>query len=296
MTYIGRGFGGLAAGNTSVVGAYGVAEMSDEQIMRVAPSVFATGRHESRSDRYTYIPTSEIVAGMRENGLVPVAAMQGRSRVEGKADFTKHLIRFRPAGEVVTARRIGGLYPEVVVVNSHDGTSAYQVMAGLLRLVCLNGMLVSDRELSSVKVPHKGDVVGRVIEGSFTVVEESRRAIETADHWAGITLNRDEQQVMAEAAHMLRFADADGETTTAIRPEQLLAARRREDQGDTLWHVGNRIQENAIRGGLQAMGRDANNRPRMSTMRPVQSIDGDVKLNRALWRLGEEMARLKAAA
>jgi Domain of unknown function (DUF932) len=88
----------------------------------------------------------QTVAGMRDNGFMPVDAKQGRSRVPGKEDFTKHLIRFRPAGEVVTTRRIGGLYPEVVVVNSHDGTSAYKVMAGLLRMVCLNGMIVADRE------------------------------------------------------------------------------------------------------------------------------------------------------
>lgn len=295
MTFVTRGFGNL--GGSAVVGAYGVNPMTDDQLRSLAPSIFAETRHESRSERYTYIPTSEIVTGMRDNGFVPVYAKQGVSRVPGKADFTKHMIRFRPAGEPVTARRIGGLYPEVVVVNSHDGTSTYNVMAGLLRLVCLNGMLTSDRELSSVKVPHKGDILGQVIEGSFTVIEESRKAIEVADHWAGVPLNREETMIMAEAAHVLRFADpVTGELDTPVQADQLLTARRNEDHGNDLWRVTNRIQENAIRGGLRAMGQDANNRTRRSTTREVRGIDADVKLNRALWHLSERMAELKQAA
>lgn len=55
------------------------------------------------------------------------------------------------------------------------------------------------------------------------------------------------------------------------------------------------VQENAIRGGLTAWGRDAHNRPRRVTSREVTGIDGDVRLNRALWQLTERMAELKGA-
>ena len=65
--------------------------------------------------------------------------------------------------------------------------------------------------------------------------------------------------------------------------------------GDDLWRVFNRVQENAIRGGLTAWGRDAQNRPRRVTSREVTGIDGDVRLNRALWTLTERMAELKRA-
>jgi hypothetical protein len=291
MSYINRSF---ATGSHSINGRD---TLSDDQLRRLAPSIFAAERHESRSERYSYIPTSEVVAGMRENGFVPVSAKQGNSRIEGKENFTKHLVRFRPVDETVVARQIGGLYPEVIIVNSHDGTSSYKVMAGLLRLVCLNGMVKSDRSLANINIPHKGNIVDRVIEGSFTVINESRAAIETAKNWAGVTLSGDEQTVMAEAVHSLRFeADDEGRPTTAIKPAQLLRARRREDVGSSLWNVTNVLQENMIRGGLSAMGRDANNRPRLSTMREVKGIDADVKLNRALWMLSERMAELKNAA
>jgi hypothetical protein len=269
--------------------------LDNDALRSLAPSIFAADKHESRSDRYAYIPTAEIVDGMRANGFQPVYAKQGSSRIEGKEAFTKHLIRFRHQGEDIVTRKIGGIYPEVVVVNSHDGTSAYKVQAGCMRLVCLNGMLVSDRELASVSVPHKGDVMSQVIEGSFEVLSESQKAVGAADAWAGVNLKRDEMMVMAEAAHVIRFGDAEGNVETPIKADQLLARRRREDDGSDLWRTFNRIQENAIRGGLTAWGTDANNRPRRVTSREVKGIDSDVKINKALWLLTERMAALKAA-
>jgi hypothetical protein len=279
----------------AITGAYGTRALSDDQLMRVAPSIFAVDRHESRSDRYTYIPTSEVVAGMRREGMVPVTATQGRCRVEGKADFTKHAIRFMPVEQPIELRQIGGLIPTITIINSHDGTSCYKVLAGLLRLICTNGMLVSDRELTNISIPHKGDIVSNVIEGSFTVVQESRRAIEQADAWSSIALTRDERQIFSEAAHLVRFADSEGEIATTVRPDQLLVPRRYEDQGTDLWHTQNVVQENCIRGGLHGVGRGADGRMRQSTSRPINSIDSDTKVNRALWLLAERMAELKAA-
>ena len=270
--------------------------LDNDQLRKLAPSAFATEAHSSRSSRYTYIPTSEVIDGMRENGFLPVFAKQGASRIAGKADFTKHLIRFRHQGQAPQLRRVGDTFPEIVLVNSHDGTSAYKIMSGMFRLVCLNGMIVADRLDGGLTVHHKGDIVGQVIEGSYTVLEESRRALTAADEWAGVTLNRDEQVAMAEAAHVLRFGDADGETETPIKAAQLLNVRRQADNAPDLWRTFNRVQENVIRGGVTAWGRDANNRPRRVTTREVKGIDQDVRLNRALWVLGERMAALKGAA
>lgn len=281
---------------TRTTGHGGTEPMSNEQIMRAAPSAFAVDKHESRSVRYAYIPTSEVIDGLRANGFVPMFAKQGRSRVPGKAEFTKHLIRFRHAGQAAGLRKVGDTYPEVILVNSHDGTSAYKIMAGLFRLVCLNGMVVSDREFANVSIPHKGNVTDLVIEGSYTVLSESRKALEAADVWAGVTLSRPEQIIMAEAAHTVRFGDSQGETETLIKPEQLLSVRRHDDQGTDLWRTANTIQENVIRGGLSAWGRDANGRPRRTTTREVNGIDADVKMNKALWLLSERMAQIKGAA
>ena len=113
------------------------APMTDDAIRAVAPSVFASEAHESRSERYSYVPTIDVLAGLRREGFEVFDARQSRSRIEGKSDFTKHMLRLRPAGAVKVAESV----PEVVLVNSHDGTSSYQMMQGLYRLVCSNGMI-----------------------------------------------------------------------------------------------------------------------------------------------------------
>ena len=270
------------------------APMTDDDLRQVAPSIFATDRHESRSERFTYIPTYEVVAGLRAQGFVPVRAIQGNSRVEGKAEFTKHMIRFQHP-DFAARRSMGAVAPEVVLLNAHDGTSSYRTMSGVFRSICTNSMIVMEDGATDLRIPHKGDVLSQVIEGSFTVIEQSRLTLDRADAWAGVQLDQAEAQVMAEAAHIVRFGDAEGETETPIKPAQLLAPRRRDDVGNDLWRVFNRVQENAIRGGLSAIGRDANNRPRRATSRPVKAIDADVKINRALWHLTERMAALKGA-
>jgi hypothetical protein len=64
--------------------------LSDDQIRRYAPSVFADRPWQAMSDLYSFVPTSDVVSAMRQNGFVPVKAMQSRTRIEGKGDFTKH--------------------------------------------------------------------------------------------------------------------------------------------------------------------------------------------------------------
>ncbi len=268
--------------------------LDNQQIAAMAPSAFATEAHVSRSSRYAYIPTSSVIDGLRAEGFLPVSAKQGGSRIAGKAEFTKHMIRFRYQGQVPALRTVGETFPEIVLINSHDGTSAYHIMAGVFRLVCLNGMVVADRTDGARSVAHKGNVVDNVIDASFTVLGESRKALGAAEEWSAVSLNRDERQVFAESAHLLRFGDSEGETDTAIRPDQMLQVRRNEDRGTDLWSTFNVAQENAIRGGLTAMGRDANGRRRRTTTREVNGIDQDVKLNKALWLLSERMAALKS--
>lgn len=67
--------------------------LTDEQLHRIAPSIFATTAHSSRSERFTPVPTINVINGMRHAGFYPVAAKQSGSRVEDRKDFTKHLPR-----------------------------------------------------------------------------------------------------------------------------------------------------------------------------------------------------------
>jgi hypothetical protein len=266
--------------------------MSEDELRRIAPSVFAQTAHESRSERFKPIPTIEVVRGLAKEGFVVVGAKQSVTRVEGKAPYTKHLLRLRKEDDRSYA--VGDTVAEMLLKNANDGTSIYDLFAGLFRIRCLNSLVAMQNSISNVKVRHTGkDVVGKVIEGTFTVIEDAKLALAAPQDWAQIQLDRDEKLAMAEAARVLRFGDAEGNVNTPIQATQLLEARRRDDTENNLWTNFNVIQENAIRGGLHGVAIDANNRPRRITTRSVNGIDGDVRLNRALWTLANKMAELK---
>lgn len=275
-----------------------------DALKRYVPSAFATQPHESRSRNYAYIETSQIIDGLIAEGFQPFKAVQSRSRIEGKTEFTKHMIRFRHADAIAT--QVGGNVPEVILINSHDGSSAYKLLSGIFRVVCTNGLVVCERNMGELSIPHKGNVVHKVIEGSFQIIEDSRKSLQTIDRWSNLRLTSGEQNVFAEAAHSLRFADADGKIDTPITASQLLTPRRSEDRDTNgawsrpapdLYRTLNVVQENAIRGGLSARRPGSRDTPsRMVTTREVRGIDQDVRLNRALWQLAEKMAELKGSA
>ena len=104
--------------------------LAEDQMRQAAPSIFAEGKHASRSERYTYIPTIEVLRGLRKEGFEPFMVAQSKSRIEGKSEFTKHMIRMRHAGHVEARPEAN----EIILINSHDGASSYQMLAGVFRL------------------------------------------------------------------------------------------------------------------------------------------------------------------
>lgn len=261
-----------------------------DQIRQAAPSAFAAEPYHGMSQRYTYLPTVDVIRGMMQAGFQPFAAMQSRTSIDDKREHTKHLIRFRAAN--VTVSNVGDVFPEIVLVNSHDGTSAYKLMAGMFRLVCGNGLIVADTMIASLSIKHSGNVIEQAARGSVELVDRMPAALDTVDRWKSLQLTTGEQSAFAAAAHVVRFADADGAVTTPIQPAQLLRPRRWDDKASDLWSVFNRVQENVIKGGLHAYKSGATVR---TATRQVKGIDQDVRLNRALWTLGEKMAELRGA-
>jgi hypothetical protein len=279
----------------STSSAYGFGQttaISDAEIMRRAPSVFAEEAHQSRSTKYVYIPTSEIVSALRNEGWLPTLAQQSRVRDESRQAHTKHLLRFRHSDDLNTPAKVDDTVPEIVLLNSHDGTSSYQLHAGLFRFVCSNGMVVADTCITQQRIPHKGDIVDNVIEGVYSIVEDLPEVVGQVEAFRSLNLSADEEQIFGQAAMALRWEKPE---ESGFSPELVTRARRREDKGADLWSTFNRTQENLVRGGLHGWKRDANNRPRRATSREIKGVQQNVQLNKALWTLAEEMRKLKAA-
>jgi hypothetical protein len=263
--------------------AIGTVAISDEQLNALAPSVFASQPIAGVSDRYSFLPTSSILNGMRENGWVPVRAEQQSVRTEARRGFQKHLIRFARAEHLATWDK-NQVRPEVVLLNSHDKSSAYQLHCGLFRLVCLNGMVVSDGTFARISIKHSGFNPDSVIEASFDVLEAVPQIMDKVKLFQDRILTDAERLALATGAATYRWEDPN---KAPVNPSMLLNPRRYGDGAKDLWTTLNTVQENIIRGGQRDYSRRRPDGSRMPKSRAIKGIDEDMKLNKALWQMAE---------
>jgi hypothetical protein len=132
--------------------------LNEIELKRIAPSVFAMEASHNTSDKYSLIPTIASVNGLKDMGFFAFSATESRCRNKDNKPFVKHMLRFRKENAVA----INGLIPEIVLVNSHDGTSSYQLRAGIYRIVCSNGLIVGTDAFCQ-RIRHQGDVVSKVV-------------------------------------------------------------------------------------------------------------------------------------
>lgn len=257
--------------------------ISDEELRRVVPSIFASQPIEGVSDRYSFLPTSSILQGMRENGWVPVRAEEQSVRAEARRGFQKHLIRFARTEHLQTWEK-NQVRPEVVLLNSHDKSSAYQLHCGLFRLVCLNGMVVADATFERISIKHSGFNPDSVIEASFKVLGAVPDIMNKVQLFQDRILTDAERLALATGAATYRW---EGLAKAPINPSMLLNPRRYGDEAKDLWTTFNTVQENIIRGGQRDYSRRRPDGRRMPKSRAINGIDEDMKLNKALWQMAE---------
>lgn len=273
--------------------------LTGQEIMQVCPSFFAVTPIEGVSKKYAFINTVEISEVLMNMGWYVVDARESRVIDEKNRGFTRHMIRWAHTNQIgqPAEERI-----EIVGVNSHNRASAFAFYTGVYRQICSNGMIACTSELGQFKVRHSGRIADQVKEAvdqiSSTATMVNKKLIELKK----VTLNGEEQFAFAKAAHSLLYDDPN---TAPIKPVSLLRTRRTFDSSGSnspegyvklpkpdLWTTMNVVQENMMKGGLQ--GR--NKKGGLTKTRKIHSIDKDVRLNKALWMLTEEMAHLKGAA
>ena len=260
--------------------------LDDDRLRRSAPSVFAATPWRAMSERYRFVPTIHVIELLRDCGFRPINAMQSRCRIEGKGDFTRHMVRLRHADHLESAE---AETPELILSNSHDGTSAYHFNSGVFRFVCSNGLIVASADFGGISVKHSGgkDFDSRMIDATFRIVQETPRTMARIEEWKATPLSMPQQLAFASAALEIK------DSATEIEPARLIEARREEDRpapdgSRDLWRTLNVAQEALSRGGVPGTARTG----RRSTTRPIKGVDADIRTNRALWRLAEEMAKL----
>ena len=119
----------------------------------------------------------------------------------------------------------------------------------MFRFVCCNGLVVGTVS-NDIRIPHKGNIQGEVIEGAFRVLDDFEAVDASTEGMKALTLRPEEETAFATAALALRYGErTEGQPPAPVTAEQLIEARRPEDLGHSLWTTFQRVQENSMRGG-----------------------------------------------
>ena len=170
--------------------------IGDNRIIDIAPSIFTTTKSPKVSNKYSFIPTIQVLEDMHNLGWEVFNATQRKSRNSQDSLFTKHMVRLRNKN----IDRIGDSIPEIVLENSHDGRNAFRLHAGLFRLVCSNGLVIADTTFEQIKIKHQWynfdeiknvtdektvfDVVGPICESADFIGKERKLFLKSGDFLA----------------------------------------------------------------------------------------------------------------
>jgi hypothetical protein len=253
--------------------------LDDDTMIRYAPSIFTQLKHPDRSSSYRHIPTCEVMNNLRDNGFHPVQVSQSGGKIADtiRGLFARHSIRFRQTENLVVAR--GDVVPELLLLNSHDGSGSYKLYAGLLRIVCINGLVAGAGDIFQVTVRHTGntDLPARVLAGSRKLIEGMPALFERIERLRNTPLTE---------ARRINFARASLKLVPSrltFDASELLTPRRPDDMETDAWTTMNVVQENIIRGGVVAFDRNGSKRRTSS----ISDVERDTHINRSVWDLAE---------
>ena len=255
-----------------------VSTVAPVEAPRSVSPVYAEYPHSQVSNKYQQAKTIEVVNALTEKGWQITKTTTARVRDPERQGFQKHFVHLRPEGDKAQLK-VGDTELRVIISNSHDGTSAFRMEAGLYRLVCSNGMAVSNGSFERISIRHTVEEIEQeAIDGAYRIAAMAPRINEVIAKMQDTHLSFDAQTIFATEAIKLVWDD-----TSKLNPAEFLQSRRHADKGDNLWLVFNRLQENLVRGGLTVAGSNRHTRGINSPIR-------DLKVNQDLFELAVKYA------
>jgi hypothetical protein len=229
------------------------------------------------TDKYVHVPTEKVIEDIIELGWTPINAYRVASR--GKRNGTgRHMVKFVNYDFMEEGKTE---YPELLLTNSHDGTTAFKLDVGIFRLICSNGMVVKSQDFGSMRVRHYGYDFETIKGAVNELVEQIPDYLKQVEEMKEQKLEREQMLEFARQAAMLRMTKVNEDAIDeVVDVEDLLESTRKEDDGNGLWEVFNRLQEKVVNGKFNyALGK------KERKARPVKGFKSQVKLNQDLWEL-----------
>jgi len=240
-----------------------------DEIKTIAPSVFTDIKAPHLTDKYIQTPTSRVVEDLMNLGWQVTKAQEVKSRKY--KGFQKHLIVFRNPDIMIKGENGDDSFPQILLTNSHDGKAAFNFRVGIFRLVCSNGLVISDADFNNVSIRHINYTFETLQAKIGEVIAKLPNLVQKINLFKSTQLTEAQMQDFAAKAMQLR-------TKQRVNIMDVLNADRPQDAGSDLWVVFNRVQEKLIGGSYRTGKRKA---------RSVKNFQKDIQLNEQLFELAE---------
>jgi hypothetical protein len=259
--------------------------MTLEEVRKAAPQAFASTPKPGVSERYTFLPTSRIIEDMDRLGWKVCQAKASKYRNQANQQFGNHIIKFFHP-DIYIKKPEGGVeaYINVVVMNSHTGRGSFRFELGIFRLVCSNGLMIKDNDMGSFQLRHKGYSFEELQVTMNAAIERMPDMVGRINQFNLIEMTPEQQFDFAQKAYNLRAGEEKLLSAEDLR--DMLAPRRKEDEGNTIWTVLNRVQESVIKGGFYAV----NGKGKLRKVKGIRNIHKDLEINQALWEMAASYA------
>ena len=271
--------------------------LNDNEIKHLCPVAFKSTMTNSEieklglSKHYSFVPTMKVVNDLRELGYECVDATKVKARKKSTNGYQKHMIKFEhPKYKVEGTEE----YPQILLTNSHDGGNAFTLSAGIFRLVCSNGLVIKTEDYGSARLVHKGysfEAVQKLVKEFEETMGEVLTKITAMKK---VELTKAQQIEFAKKAALLRFtAKSYNEDNIAdvVDIDDLLNVDRKEDAGNGLYEVFNRVQESIVQGkylyAASGKVKDADTKTRKA--RPIKNFKQSISVNKKLSELAFEL-------
>ena len=258
--------------------------MTQEQIQKHAPQVYTQAPFDKTSKKYTFIPTYQIIDDMKSLGWEVCDAKSMKTDDDNQAKYGKHMVKFFNP-EIFIADGNGGVeaYPQILIMNNHRGWGRFKFEIGVFRLVCSNGLVVKDKDMGSFVMRHLGYSFDELKQLVNKAVEALPGVVQKINTLSDRVMSAREQADFAKKALEVRLGEEKVFTDYEVR--QVLMSNRKEDDGNTLWKVFNRVQEHLVRGGFEVETADKKSSRKV---REITNMQKDLELNQQLWALTEQ--------
>ena len=232
------------------------------------------------SNRYQHLKTIDIVDVCRDGGWEVVSSSAQRVRNEARQGFQKHFVNMRFGKATLI---VGDCEMRMALVNSHDGLSSVSLFAGLMRKICMNGMHIDIGQFAAIRIRHTNSSLQEmVLEGANKIAALAPAMDAQIKKMMEFELTPEQQALFAREAVKVIWPNKD---ETYVNADDLLQARRPQDEGNNLWLTYQRLQENAVRGGLQTFSDTGRN----NHSRRIVSPSRDLSVNTGLFGLAVGM-------